>query len=93
MATVDSVLLSEASTTAIVSYNLHGLQQGASLLQIICDKLAPSAIFLQEHWQTPSNLHKISNFSKSYTGYGISAMEETVTHSILKGRPWEREFI
>ena len=85
---VNSALPPEAASTAIVSYNLHGLQQGVPLLQLICDELAPSAIFIQEHWQTPINLHKISNFSKSYTGYGISAMEVAVTNSILKGSPW-----
>ena len=44
---LNSALPPEAASTAIVSYNLHGLQQGVPLLQVMCDELAFSAIFIR----------------------------------------------
>ena len=50
-----------------------------SLLALTC--------FIQESWLSPSNLYKLNNFNNNYSFFGISAMEEIVSHSILKGRP------
>ena len=72
----------------ILQYNLHGLNQGSPLLDHFCQVVCPSVLFLSEHWQTPANLHKILNFSKDYTGFGISAMATAVQKSVLRGRPW-----
>jgi len=71
-----------------LQYNVHGLTQGTPLLNHICQNIAPSALFISEHWQTPANLHKILNFSNEYTGFGLSAMSSIVQKSILRGRPW-----
>jgi hypothetical protein len=67
---------------------MFGLNQGAPLLNELCNNKPPSAIFIQEHWQTPSNLFKILNFSDAFTGFGISAMTSVVHKSILRGRPF-----
>ena len=72
----------------IVSYNLNGLNQGSSVLGELCNSNEPDIIFVQEHWQTPSNMDKIHNFSGNYMGFGISAMEDAVTTSVLRGRPY-----
>src|SRR3989442_1008303 len=72
----------------IISFNLLGLNQEKSLLSDLCRSTAAEIIMTQEHWQSPINMHKILNFSNSYTGYGISAMEGAISSSILKGRPW-----
>lgn len=75
---------------SIVSYNLHGLNQGTPLLSSMCNEqeLNVDCIFVQELWLTPANLYKIHNFASNYSFYGISAMEKAVSISILKGRPY-----
>jgi len=70
----------------IVSYNLHGLNQGRSLLTELCNSSA-QIIFIQQHWQTPSSIDKILCFSQNSVGFGIFAMERVVTLSILKCWP------
>ena len=72
----------------IVSYNMHGFNQGSYLLSELCSSNDVKIIFVQEHWMSPANLHKILNFHKEYTGFGISAMENVVSKSVLKGRPF-----
>jgi exonuclease III len=72
----------------LISYNLHGLNQGLPLLDEMCHDDKVQIILVQEHWLTPANMSKILNFSNQYTGYGVSAMESAVSSSILRGRPW-----
>jgi len=74
---------------SITSYNLHGLNQGTPFLRAMCDGTqSPDIVFVQEHWLTPARLSNIMCFSKKYTGYGISAMEEVVKAGLVRGRPW-----
>jgi hypothetical protein len=72
----------------VYSYNMHGLNQGQSLLSDICRAGTAPIIFVQEHWQTPANIIKIINFSPDYSGFGVSAMEQAVSTSVLRGRPF-----
>ena len=74
----------------LVSYNMHGFNQGANTLDSFCknDCLNMDIIFIQEHWLSPGNMSKITNFSANYVSYGISAMESAVGQSILRGRPY-----
>ena len=67
---------------------MHGLNQGSPALEFCINSSPPDIIFLQEHWQTPSNLDLILNFSPLFQGFGRSAMEETMSKSILRGRPY-----
>src|SRR6476619_5364669 len=74
---------------SIISYNLHGFNQGANLLRKFClSSDNPDLIFIQEHWMTSANLYKLNHFHKDYSFYGISAMDSVVSNSILRGRPW-----
>ena len=74
---------------SIVSYNMHGFNQGASFLRSTCDGTSPpDIIYIQENWLTPSNLYKINNFSQNFTAFGISAMANAIDNGILRGRPW-----
>ena len=72
------------------TFNLHGLNQGGSMLSDLCSVHDDNidCIFVQEHWLTPDNLHKITFFSDRYTFYGKSAMENCVQKAVLKGTPW-----
>ena len=74
----------------MISYNMHGFNQGQTLLSYFCSDsiLNCDVILVQEHWLTPANLAKLINFSESHTFFGKSAMEDAITKSVLIGRPW-----
>ena len=72
----------------IASYNLHGLNQGRVLLLDLCNDVTASVIFIQEHWLTPANMYQLSNLSPNYSVFGMSAMENAVSQSVLRGRPY-----
>ena len=42
----------------IVSYNLHGFNQGSHGIKDLVSTLMPDVIMVQEHWLTPDNLCK-----------------------------------
>src|ERR1043165_6496477 len=81
---------SDTMSFSVVSYNLHSLNQGESLLKILCSspEFACDCICLQEHWLTPLQLGKLNNLSDNHTFFGISAMESVIQNSVLKGRPF-----
>ena len=78
------------SNFSVASYNMHGMNQGISVLDSLCNAndFNVCAIFVQEHWLTPENMSKLKMFSNNYIGYGISAMEDIVGLNVLKGRPF-----
>jgi exonuclease III len=58
----------------VVSYNLHGYNQGSHGVKELIAKIAPSVILIQEHWHTPDNLYKLNSFSEDYFVFASSAM-------------------
>ena len=66
---------------------MHGFSQGLSSVRDLAISTAPDVFLLQEHWLTPSNLHKFSIF-KDYFSFGCSAMSSTVESGIMRGRPF-----
>ena len=77
---------SDCKSLTMVSFNLHGLNQGKCLLTKLLKSYSANLIFIQEHWQTPANMNKINQLSSDYTSFGISAMDSVVSRSILRGR-------
>jgi len=75
------------SRTCIISYNMHGCNQGKPFLAELCQSNSAKLIVVEEHWLTPANMVSIFNFTNNYTVFGISAMERAVSQSVLKGRP------
>ena len=75
---------------SLVSFNMHGFNQGYSVLNDFCTKgdNYQDIIFLQETWLTCNNLSKVKQFSLNYEAYGISAMDHLLGNGILKGRPF-----
>ena len=76
------------SNLRVLSYNLHGLNQGANTLNELCNSHETGIIFIQEHWQAPSNMYKMLSFLNEIVGFGISAMENKVICEPLQGRPY-----
>jgi exonuclease III len=71
----------------IVSYNMHGFNQGSVFLENLCNIIKPDFICIQEHWLTSIKMNQILNYSKLYCGFGVSAMDRVISQSILRGRP------
>jgi len=76
------------SDLCIVSYNMHGYNQGFSLVRDLINSYDPDLLMLQEHWLTPHNMYKFSTDFPGYCAYGSSAMEFTVQTGPLIGRPF-----
>lgn len=79
---------SKSGPIQFISYNMHGFNQGSTFLANVCVSKLSDFIFIQEHWLTPVKMSQILNFSKSYLGFGISAMDSAISQSILRGRPF-----
>ena len=71
-----------------VTFNMHGYNQGISMLNKLCNDPSVNCILIQESWCTPMNLHRILQVSPNFSGYGISAMTKVLSTSILRGRPF-----
>lgn len=75
------------SFMSIVSYNMHGFNQGSPAVENMIDIYHPDVFLLQEHWLTPANLCKFDKFA-DYNMFGCSAMNNSVDSGMLVGRPY-----
>jgi len=73
---------------SIVTFSMHGFNHGRPMLDYLCNNLVADIILLQEHWKGTHNLNEILDFFHSYSGYGMSAMDNVLTKGILYGRPF-----
>jgi len=70
----------------IVTYNLHGLAQGRSLLSDLCK--TADIVFVQEHWLISSCLDDLHKVSDNMLCYASSAMGDVISSGVLRGRPF-----
>ena len=77
-----------AKSLVVITYNLHGINQGESLLRDFCRNDRPDVFFLQEHWLSSINMNRILNFSDDYHCISASSMESKISSGILRGRPY-----
>jgi len=75
-----------AHSVSIASCNLHGLNQGRTLLENMCDCF--DIIAVEEHWLSSCDLDKLTCFHSDFLGYAWSAMTDKLESSILLGRPY-----
>jgi Reverse transcriptase (RNA-dependent DNA polymerase) len=76
------------SSLNIVSFNMHGFNQGMPVLNdLIVDYDCPDVLLVQEHWLTPDNLAKLNCF-EGYFVYASSPMLSVVESGPLFGRPF-----
>ena len=64
----------EMQRFVVVSYNLHGFNQGYPGIRDLINTLSPEVIMLQEHWLYPSKLSKLNSIASDYVSCGSSAM-------------------
>lgn len=72
----------------IVTYNMHGFNQGFSTVKDLCSSIKPDIFMLQEHWLTPANFKQFDNIFPEYFTFGNSAMISSIERGILRGRPF-----
>ena len=72
----------------IISYNMHGFQQGYPAVEDLIANRKPDIFLLQEHWLTPANLGLFNSRFGDYTFFGGSAMSGCVEKGMLRGRPF-----
>jgi len=72
-------------TVTVISYNMHGFNQGCNTIQDLINSLSPDIFMTQESWLTPANMYKINENFPAYCGYGISAMADRVEAGPLVG--------
>lgn len=73
------------SKISIVSFNLHGLQQGVAFLTDLCR--FHDIIFIQEHWLLSCDLYKLE-VNDDFVVYSSSAMDSVISRGVLRGRPF-----
>ena len=76
----------ETQRCVVVSYNLHGSNQGFSGIKDLVNVLSPAVIMVQEHWLYPSNLFKLDKVASGYISFGSSAMNDKVGLGTFYGR-------
>ena len=73
---------------SILSYNMHGYNQGSQTLRDLTLSVMPDIVMLQEHWLTPVNLCRFDTDFPQYLCYGSSAVCSAVQTGVLRGRPY-----
>jgi len=84
----DKNVTSTSSELLIVSFNMHGFNQGHQTIRDLIIDSKPDIFLLQEHWLTPENLCKFDENFPSYICVGSSAMGSRLETGVLRGRPF-----
>jgi len=72
----------------IISYNMHGYNQGRPGVADLIEQLGPDVVLVQEHWLSSDNLSKLNEISDLYFVFGSSAMDMCISTGPLRGRPF-----
>jgi len=72
----------------IVSYNLHGLNNGRSCFTDLCNDPHVVIIAVQEHWLPPDKLFLVNGIHPEFSGCGISSMSHKLISGVFHGRPY-----
>ena len=82
----DNITIMDSLLT-IISFNLHGFNQGSSTVRDLITLYAPDVILIQEHWLTPANLHNLESFDGCFS-YSSSTMAHATGAGVLRDRPF-----
>jgi len=56
--------VTSSSNVNIVSYNMHGINQGGAMLMELC--MSYDLIFCQEHWLSSDQLFKLNDMADGF---------------------------
>jgi len=73
---------------SIISYNMHGYNQGSHTVRDLMLSIKPDVFLLQQHWLTLAKLCSFENDFLQYMCFGASAMSSCVERGVLRGRPF-----
>jgi len=79
---------SDNASLSVVSYNMHGFNQGSHTVRDLINEFGSDIFLLQEHWLTPANLGRFDVEFPRYICFGSSAMRSCVESGVLYGRPF-----
>jgi endonuclease/exonuclease/phosphatase family metal-dependent hydrolase len=82
------IAMYESNNLKLISYNMHGFNQGHPTVTELINEINPDIFLLQEHWLTPANLDSFDKLFDHYFTFGSSAMSDAITTGMLKGRPF-----
>jgi len=88
MAACRSNVRSLTRSLNIVSFNMHGFNQGCVAIDELISSNSPDIFLVQEHCLTPANLHKFEERFSDYFAFGSTAMANQVESGMLRGRPY-----
>ena len=71
---------------SVISYNMHGFNQGFSTARDLSLRYHPDIILIQEHWLLPANFTKINQLFPNYFTFGSYAANNTES-GFARGRP------
>ena len=72
----------------IVTYNMHGFDQGIIELKSLCNSNMYDIIFSQEHWLSFDSLSNFDYFKSDYQIYSSTAMDTVLRQGMMRGRPF-----
>ena len=72
----------------VVTFNLHGLNNGKDMLYQICDDDDVLIVAVQEHWLTNDKLHLLNGIHPDFIAFGVSGMSKRIASEIYVGRPF-----
>ena len=78
--------MADVHKLSVVTYNLHGLNQGYSFLASLC--MDYDIVFTQEHWLASFDLNRLYNICDSVICFASSAMDDVISKDCLRGRPF-----
>jgi len=70
----------------ILTYNMHGFNQGEEFIKCMNNLNTHDIIFIQKHGLGSDNINKFNRFS-NFDFSGISAMAEATKCDVIHGRP------
>ena len=76
------------SKCQMVTYSLHGLNNGKSGLVDLCHNPDIVLIAMQENWLYGNNIQLLNDIHPEFSGYGISAMDNRLSTEIYRGCPY-----
>jgi len=78
--------MEDSRQLTVVSYNLHGFNQGKVLLRSLSS--SSDILFVQEHWLAPFELDKLNTMNSNMICFASTAMDDAVSRDCLFVRPF-----
>ena len=84
---------SSSITIKIASHNINGFSGSKDFLNSRCESEDYAIFAVQEHWLKPAfrknkGVNQLRSVHPKYDGFGTSAMKQSLSSNVIKGRPY-----